>query len=80
MLTCYQSSLFFKKTLQFAGWIHGKFYTAGDKRVFLINCDRCAEPVFLKKSDEEMFYIRVGASSRQLPGSRVIEYLEEREQ
>ncbi|MFT5233107.1 MAG: hypothetical protein ACI9UQ_001137, partial [Candidatus Krumholzibacteriia bacterium] len=65
--------------LQFAGWIHGDFYTAGDKRVFLINCDRCTEPVFLKKGDEELFFIRAGASSRQLPGSRVVEYLEERE-
>ncbi len=66
--------------LQFAGWIHADFHTVGDQRVFLVNCDRCAEPVFLKKGDEELFYIRVGASSRQLPGSRILEYLEERDQ
>jgi len=66
--------------LQFAGWIHGGFHACGDKRVYLVNCDRCLEPVFLKKGDEELFYIRVGASSRQLPGSRVLEYLEERVQ
>ena len=66
--------------LQFAGWVHGDFHAVGDKRVFLVNCDRCEEPVFLKKGDEELFYIRVGASSRQLPGSRIIEYLEERGQ
>ncbi len=66
--------------LQFAGWIHGSFHAAGDKQVYLVNCDRCSEPVFLKKGDEELFYIRVGASSRQLPGSRLLDYLEERTQ
>lgn len=64
--------------LQFAGWIHGGFRSLGDLRVFLISCDRCEDPVFLRKGDEEQFYIRVGASSRQLPGSRIFDYLEER--
>jgi len=66
--------------LQFAGWIHGSFRTLGDQRVFLINCDRCEDPVFLRKGAEELFFIRVGASSRQLPGSRIFDYLEERNQ
>ncbi len=66
--------------LQFAGWIHGGFHALGDKKVFLVNCDRCTEPVFLKKDDNELFYIRVGASSRQLPGSRILDYIGERSQ
>ncbi len=65
--------------LQFAGWVHAEFHSLDGRRVFLINCDRCQEPVFLKKGDEEMFYIRVGASSRQLPASRIFDYLEERD-
>jgi len=66
--------------LQFAGWIHGSFHSLGEQRIFLVNCDRCEDPVFLRKGDEELFYIRVGASSRQLPGSRIFDYLQERSQ
>lgn len=64
--------------LQFAGWVHGSFHNIGDKQVFLVNCDRCHEGVFLKKDEAELFYVRVGASSRQMPGSRILEYLAER--
>ncbi|MCB1182569.1 ATP-binding protein [bacterium] len=68
--------------LEFAAWIHGRFHALGEQRVFVVTCDRCTDPVFLRKGqkgqESEEFYIRVGASSRQLPSSRIVPYLEER--
>ena len=66
--------------LEFAAYIKASFHTLGDKRVFLINCGRCEEPVYLKNGDDETFYIRVGASTRKLPISKINDYLKEREQ
>ena len=51
----------------------------GDRQVFLINCDRCPEPVFLKNGEEEKFFIRMGPSTRQLPASKILDYMQERD-
>ena len=50
------------------------------KKVFLISCERCEDPVYLKNGEDEIFYIRVGASTRKLPVSRITDYLRERSQ
>ncbi len=65
--------------LEFASYISGVFRAVDDRRVFLINCDRCPEPVFLKNGDEEKFFIRLGPSTRQLPASKILDYMQERE-
>ncbi len=65
--------------LEFAAFIKGEIRVLGDQKIFLIACDRCADPVFLKIADSEDFFIRMGPSTRVLPGSRVFDYLRERE-
>jgi hypothetical protein len=64
--------------LEFASYLNAGFREVDGGRVFLISCDRCPEPVFLKSGDEEKFFIRLGPSTRQLPGSKILDYLEER--
>ncbi len=65
--------------LEFAGYINGRFHDVGDRQVFFINCDRCSEAVFLKNGEEEKFFIRLGPSTRQLPASKILDYMEERD-
>jgi hypothetical protein len=65
--------------LEFASYIQGGFREVNGAMVFLINCDRCPEPVFLKNGEEEKFLIRLGPSTRQLPASKILDYLQERE-
>jgi len=65
--------------LEFASYISGGFRVVNDRQVFLINCDRCPEPVYLKNGDDEKFFIRLGPSTRQLPPSKILDYMQERE-
>jgi hypothetical protein len=65
--------------LEFASYIHGGFHQVDGRQIFLVNCDRCPEPVFLKNGEQETFYIRLGPSTRQLPASKILDYLQERE-
>ena len=65
--------------LEFASYISGGFRSVTAGRIFLVNCDRCSDPVFLKNGDEEKFFIRLGPSTRQLPASKILDYMQERE-
>lgn len=65
--------------LEYAGFIRGEIRSLGEQNVFLVACDRCPDGVHLKLGDNEDFYIRMGPSTRSLPGSRVMDYLQERE-
>ncbi len=64
--------------LQFASYINAEIRTLGQQQIFLVACDRCPEPVYLKIAEAEDFFIRMGPSTRSLPGSRVMGYLKER--
>jgi hypothetical protein len=65
--------------LELASYISGGFRAVDDQQVFLINCDRCPEPVYLRNGDDEKFFIRLGPSTRQLPPSKILDYMQERE-
>ena len=65
--------------LEFASYISGGFRAVDDRQVFLVNCDRCPEPVYLRNGDDEKFFIRLGPSTRQLPPSKILDYMQERE-
>ena len=66
--------------LEFASYIKAEIRAVDGGQVFLIACDRCPDPVHLKIGDTEEFFIRMGPSTRSLPGSRVMDYLKEREE
>ena len=61
--------------LEFAEYIEAGILAVGDKKVFVLQCRKSSEPVFLKKGKEEQFYVRIGPSSRQLSMSQVVDRL-----
>jgi hypothetical protein len=61
--------------LEFAEYVEADILAVGDKKVFVLQCRKSSEPVFLKKGKEEQFYVRVGPSSRQLSMSQVVDRL-----
>jgi hypothetical protein len=64
--------------LEFSEYIEFDLKEIGDTKIFMVNCSRSQQPVFLKHKKDEQFYIRSGPSSRQLTTSQVIEYLKEK--
>lgn len=54
------------------------FKDAGGKRFLAIECAASDQPVFLKNSQGEEFFIRAGASSPSLPASQTHEYIQQR--
>jgi len=65
--------------LEFSQYIHPRFYTLDDLRVLLVSVDRCPEASFFTIGADEEFYIRIGASSRQLSASKIMDYMNERQ-
>jgi predicted HTH transcriptional regulator len=59
---------------------HIRFHIApvGDRTVGIVLCQRSLEPVFLKMSKSEAFYIRNGPSSDELPVSMALNYIKNR--
>ena len=50
-----------------------------DKQVGVVSCGRSSEPVYLKTGKNESFYIRSGPSSDELPVSKVVAYIRNRD-
>jgi hypothetical protein len=46
--------------------------------IMAVRCSRCNVPAFLKMDKEEMFYVRAGASSSELRGREMIDYINQR--
>ena len=59
--------------------IHPALFDLDGRQVLLVTCDASDEPAFLTVGAKEDFYIRIGASSRVLPASRIIDYQRERQ-
>lgn len=64
--------------LEFAQYIDFAIRALGDKKIFVVFCRKSPAPVFVRNKKEESFFIRSGASSRQLTPSQVLEYLSKR--
>lgn len=54
-------------------------YRVDDKQVAVVACRRSLEPAFLKTGKNEAFYIRSGPSSDELPVSKVVAYIQNRD-
>ncbi len=65
--------------LEHAGRVRGELRDLDGEQVFLVSCAPADEPVFLRKGEDEDFYVRVGPSSRRLPASRVLDWTRERQ-
>jgi DNA-binding response OmpR family regulator len=64
--------------LEHAGFIRYHLVSMDSKKVLLVECQPSPTPVFLKISNEEEFYIRVGPGSRRLSTSEVVAYVTNR--
>ena len=64
--------------LEFIDFIDFAIKSIKGKRIFVVNCRKSPQPVFLRHKKDENFFVRSGPSSRQLTTSQVIEYLKDR--
>ena len=64
--------------MEFSPFIRFGIRPLGEKHVFIIACRPSPRAVFVKDKQDERFFIRSGASTRQLKMSQVLEYVEER--
>jgi hypothetical protein len=61
--------------VEFTRYVRADLVPVGDNHVFVIQCDRSDDPVYLKQGREERFYVRVGPSSRQLSTSEAVDWV-----
>jgi predicted HTH transcriptional regulator len=46
--------------------------------IMAVRCSRCNVPAFLRMEKEEAFYVRAGASSSELRGREMVDYINQR--
>jgi hypothetical protein len=63
---------------QFALYIHPRFEDFEGERVLVVECKPARSPVFVSNGNDHLFYIRTGASTSQLTGSDMQEYIKSR--
>ena len=56
-------------------YLHFELIQIEEKNVLKVDCLRSKKPVFLRFHKEEEFYMRVGAATAQVTGSRLVEYI-----
>lgn len=64
--------------MEFSPFIKFGLCPVDERQVFVIACRPSPRPVFVKDKQDERFFIRSGASTRQLKMSQVLEYVAER--
>lgn len=60
---------------EFLPYINFEIVLIENKNILRVECRKSEKPVFLKCDSKEEFYIRVGASSLELIGSKILEYI-----
>ena len=65
--------------VEFMQLIRSQVNDLGGQRVLLVQCLRSSKPVFFRRDNDEIFYVRTGNGSNQLKPSEVLAYLEQRE-
>jgi predicted HTH transcriptional regulator len=59
-------------------YIHPRFEDFEGTRVMVVECWQARSPVYLKDGNVERFYIRTGASTTELSGSQMQQYMKQR--
>ncbi|MEA3322915.1 MAG: ATP-binding protein [Patescibacteria group bacterium] len=60
---------------QFSSSISTELINIEDKYIFRVDCFRSKTPVFLRSGEKEEFYIRMGAATQELRGSKLVKYI-----
>jgi CheY-like chemotaxis protein len=64
--------------VEFIQFIRSKVHEFEGQRIFLIQALRSPKPVFFRRDNDEVFYVRTGNGTHQLKPSEVIAYLDQR--
>ncbi len=56
-------------------YLHFELITLENKNILKVDCMKAQKPVFLRFEKIEEFYVRVGASTVQLLGSKLVDYI-----
>jgi DNA-binding response OmpR family regulator len=64
--------------VEFIQFIRSKIYDFGGQQILIVQCLPSPKPVFFRRSNEEVFYIRTGNGTNQLKPSEIIAYLDQR--
>lgn len=54
------------------------FEDFGGKRVLVVKCGKSREPVFVRDSNKEVFFMRTGAATTELVGNQLQQYIRSR--
>jgi len=63
--------------VEFARCLRFDLRSIGDKTIFVLDCYSADDPAFLKRDDDDTFYVRIGPASRKLSLRKTLEYLEQ---
>ena len=63
---------------QYMMYIAPRFEDYEEERAFVVECQASRSPVFVKKDNQEVFYVRSGASTSELTGNEMQEYIRRR--
>lgn len=63
---------------EYLPFIKSKIVPFEDKTILKVDCNPSNKEVFLKSEDLEEFYVRAGASSMKLEGSKLIDYVNQK--
>ena len=59
-------------------YIHPRFEDYDGTRVFVVECQKARQPVYLKEGNTEHFFIRSGAATTELTASQMNEFIKQR--
>lgn len=65
--------------VEFMPLIRSQINALGGQRILLVQCLRSSQPVFFRRDNDEVFYVRTGNGTSQLKPSEVLAYLDQRE-
>lgn len=65
--------------IEFMQLIRSQINDLGGQRILLVQCLRSSKPVFFRRDNNEIFYVRTGNGTNQLKPSEVLAYLGQRE-
>lgn len=64
--------------MEYAQYINYIFREVEGKKILVIQCQFCKEPVFLSNGDREQFFVRSGPASIELPVSKVLQFIKDK--
>lgn len=65
--------------VEFTQFIRSQIYAMEGQQILIVQCLRSSKPVFFRRNNDEVFYVRTGNGTHQLKPSEILAYLDQRE-